>query len=288
VIAGTLAKLRDPVDELLGSATADGGLPALEVEESQETLDGRIVQSGVAADTVLEPCEDVSVTDRDGDVSINTEHDEHRVETTSEWIADVQNSGLLCAASARGDGDFAFPFGLLGARTSGRPERLEVDVRALKDRWEAEDAIRETTMVGDGGEDATSLKYGPAAHSGDRASLGLGFEVETDFDIIEGVVWRSGYVACYDVDLTERFVGFVLEEIWPHCYVPEDDDVDSEQQTLGEATEPEEDLRECIRCGATEENVTIVELLDEDVCLTCNDAWQEDRWSLEEVKDGAE
>lgn len=240
MIAGTLAKLEEPADHLLESACAgSGGLPALEVEDTQETLDGRRVQNGLAADRVKEPAEDVFVTERGDGVTIDSEPSERRVEVSTSWIAEPEGSGLLCAASVPGDGDFAFPFGLMGAQLDTLPQRIEVDVEALKERWAEEDALRETTMVGDGADgDSTSIDYGPAASSHSPASLGLGFEVSVDFGIVEGVVWRSGYVALYDVGLEERFVRFVLDELWAHCYVPEDDeDVPGDQQTLGEAAD---------------------------------------------------
>lgn len=255
MIAGALARLRDPAAVILESATAKGDLPALEVADSQETFDGGIVQWGTAADRVLEPREDVFVTERDGTVSITSEREKARIEVSTDWVAEVSDSGLLVAESTQGDEDTAFPFGLFGAQTGRLPERLNVDVQELRREWEDRDALHNVTMAGDGDAEATSLTYGAAAGPDSPTTIGIGFEAAWDGDIIEGVVWESGYVRT-DLDLEERFAQFVLEEIWPHCYVPEDEEGSEEQQTLDEAADSSDNGEErtpdadvCEYCG---------------------------------------
>lgn len=231
--AGAIGILDEPASEPLESWTRNGGLPALDVRDTQPDLDGNsTVQSGVAGGTVTAPETDVEVADN-GKI-ITSSHDARETVHTS-WVADVTGAGIVVAESVQGGGEFPFPFDLFYSRVGQPVERVAIDLETIADAW-SEDGLQETWMVGRGDHNGASIDYNASAHTSDarRASIGLGFELAWQGQVAKGVLYASGYLAVWEPWTASVFCRFVEEELLPHAYVPEDDDDGpGEQSTLG-------------------------------------------------------
>jgi len=226
--AGTIAILETTSDPL-ETASQDGELPALDVRNTQEGLDGSSVQSGVAADTVADQITEVEVAPN-GKI-ITTAMDTGKTVAT-EWIADVTDGGFVVAESLSGSGDFAFPLNLITAQTGARTQLVELDLNAVVAGWD-DDMLMDTWMVGTDEGDRASINYHGAANRDDapEANIGLGFELRWNGTIAKGVVYESGYVAIWEEWTAPVFAAFVEQELLPHAE-PVDGDDPGEQATL--------------------------------------------------------
>ncbi len=237
MIAGTLARLVSPAEGRLETTFRDGGrLPGLDVRTTQTSFDDRPIQTGMAAARLPVTETDVSVArDRDGQSqAIMTERVEGRESFVTDWTADVTSSGLIAVESAAGDGDLDFPFDIFYASTDRRVERLAVDVSGLHKAWADEDVLGDVWMVGAEDSQGASIDYHARASAADRPTIGLGFQRPWNATVVEGVVYRSGYVALYSVERANDFVRFVDGELGPFLFVPDDDDGGG-QATLDES-----------------------------------------------------
>lgn len=238
--AGTLGLLENPAGERLESwAQYDGEPPALDVRQTQETLEDiqGPVQTGAAAARVAATTQEVTVTGTDVErTSVDT------VEIAySEWIAEVTISGIVLAASVATDDERSpFPFDLFTAKTGERCNRYAIDVNRLSDEWAADDVLTDVWMVAseeqtvDG--DGVSIDYGENAklENVGEASIGLGFDRTFAGSDTRGVVFEGGYCAAYRDWPAPKFVRFVEHELVPFAYEyePPDDD----QSFLDEVT----------------------------------------------------
>lgn len=234
--AGTLAKLASPADEPFASSAPHGELPALVVEETQDGLNGRPVQSGIAAAAVTEKVPDVTVSDDGhGNLTATESTDVIEHDFVTEWVADPTGTGLVIAESVRGDGELAFPLDQFRVQGDGPVDRLGVMVDQLFRAWDDEGDLADVWMAGHDDFDGTSIDYHDNASRSEPPSIGVGFERHWGGVVFEGVVYHSGYVACYDADSPPAFVRFVADEILPHAFVKDDDGDKAEgtQSTLG-------------------------------------------------------
>lgn len=261
MIAGTIAQLDHAADDPLETAFQGGDLPALDVEQTQTTFEDTPVQSGVAATRIEVEREQASVTvDPDGDATgIHTTREPVLTDVTTNWVADVTESGLLAAASVGGDGPFDFPFDLIAAQTDRTPQRLTVDIEAMHEDWvEAEaDGLADAWMTGEDDGESTAMQYHDAADVETRPTIGLGFVRPWNGTVEKGVVYASGYVAVYTSDSATSFVQFVRDEVLPYASAGDDGGV---QATLD--TDPE-----CEGCGRPSENLTDYD--GERLCPVC-------------------
>lgn len=232
--AGSIAVLEEPVDGPLESWSRNGGLPALDVRNTQQDLGGgSVVQSGVAGDRVPATKTDVAVADN-GKVLLSNAEVAETVAT--EWVADVVGAGFVVAESITGSGDYPFPLGLFMSRVGVPVERTHVDLQAVADTW-AGDSLHDTWMVSErDGPDAVSIDYHDHAHRGRAgdANIGLGFVLSWRGQVAKGVLYASGYLAIWESWTSATFCEFVDSEVLPHAYVLDDDDEPGEQATLGE------------------------------------------------------
>jgi hypothetical protein len=261
--AGTLLRI-DPVDEALTDEFNGQDRPALSVRSTQHDLaDERPVQTGMAAAYTDETRQDVSIWTKsnaniegDAEVVIETERVDTREQFPTEWVADVTGTGLIVPASVAGDGDLDFPLDLFYSLTGEQPERLAVDVRALAEAWDDDDVLGDPWAATSDHADGTEVQYGQ--HATGIPNNGLGFERPFGATALKGVVYRSGYVACYDASTATQFVRFLEEEVLPYTYVPEEDD----QQTLTGG--------ECEDCGRD------VDELTDGLCMVCLDGREDE------------
>lgn len=237
MIAGTLGLLDAPTDTPLDSTYGGGGdgLPALSVDRTQESFDGGPIQSGTAAARVRTEQRDVSVAhDLDGEpAGIMVDRTESTEPVVSEWVADPTGSGLVAGASLAGDPTDPFPFDLIGEVAGRRVVRQHVDVQQLHMDWMNRDALGDVWMVGSEYGDGASIDYHDAAEADVRPTIGMGFNRPWANGHVRGVVYQSGYVACYSLENAATFARFVSEELLAYCDgAPEEEDAPGEQATL--------------------------------------------------------
>lgn len=263
MIAGALARLEEPADEPLESWCRDGDLPALDVDESQRSLDGRPIQCGTAATVTEEKIASANVREDHGRITIDEHRTRREIDVVSDWVADPTGTGLIVPETPDGEGDWAFPLDLIASRTDRHPERLEVDVAALEDAWSSDGGLTDVWMAGSEDLDGTSIEYHDHAARASDPTIGLGFERSWGGRVVRGVVYASGYVACYSLDHPGTFVAFLEEELLPFAFVPEDDE-ESAQATLDDAGD--EDDQEDV-AGDGGDGITAPE--DPNVCDHC-------------------
>lgn len=228
--AGTIGLLDDPADDTLSDwIQHDNHPPALVVDRTQGRLDdGPPVQTGSVAANVETTDRDVFVgTDGDGpyiDVSRTTP-----VETlVSDWLADVTKSGVVIAESVGADDEqFPFPFDVFSSLTGSRCRRQAVDVESLGRKWHADEVLSDVWMAGDRVGESVNIRYHSTQESdAANVSIGLGFERSYEGSVARGIVYESGYVACWRNWSPSKFVRFVVDEILPFC---EEFDYEAEQ-----------------------------------------------------------
>lgn len=231
--AGTLGLLSESADDALESwAYTPGEPPALDVRDTQQTLDNRPVQTGYAAARIEVSEREVTI---DG-TEISTSSVDKREVAHSGWVAEVTGSGIVVAESVAADDETSpFPFDLVASRTASRCLRYSVDVNRLASAWADDDVITGVWMVAsedDTGEGVT-LDYGQNAKLSDvdQASIGLGFVRGFQGSETKGVVFRGGYLSAYRDWTASKFIRFVEHEIVPFAfeYDPPDEQVDFDE-----------------------------------------------------------
>lgn len=240
MIAGTIAQLQSPAQEPLETWNKGNGLPALYVEHSQTDLEGGIAQAGTAASRVRTPELEVGVT-HEGKIWKDRHETPEDVHT--EWVADVTGTGVICAESVQGDGEFAFPFDLITNRTNQRLDRLEFELEAIATQWDDTGRLREKWMVGADHGDGVSIDYHEDAQGRDarEANVGLGFVYSWDGTVAKGILYQSGYIAIWEDWTASMFLHFVEDELLEHSYVPVDEEEEFLQQSLDDAGDEEAD-----------------------------------------------
>lgn len=266
MIAGTLARLSNPIDEPLESWFSGNTLPGLHVEKTQDSFDDRPIQSGSVATRVDRDKTRVSVGETaDGEPeALLTEKTEETVTLHTEWVADVTGTGLIVPESSDGDGQLDFPFDVFWNVADRDIERLTVEVFELHRAWDAEDALGDVWMAGSNQADGTSINYRDSVDDDVEPTIGLGFVRPWEGYAFKGVIYESGYVAIYNTNSATQFIRFVDEEILPYVRQAENDE--EEQATLG--------TPECDDCGRESENLE--QHGDEMLCPVCLDKREEE------------
>lgn len=231
--AGTLGLLSEPADDALESwARTPDHPPALDVRDTQQTLDDRPVQTGYAAAKVGVSSRGVTV---DG-TEISTSSVDTVEVAHSGWVAEVTGSGIVVAESVAADDETCpFPFDLFASRTGSRCLRYSIDVNRLASAWADDDVITGVWMVASEDEtgEGVTIDYGQNANLSDvdQASIGLGFVRGFQGSETKGVVFRGGYLSAYRDWVASKFVRFVEHEILPFAfeYEPEDEQVDFDE-----------------------------------------------------------
>lgn len=270
MIAGTVGLLEQSADGPLETAYTNGReLPALDVEDTQESLNGHPVQSGVAARHVSRMAEVPSVAvDTDGEpIGIVTEREELANPHHTEWVADVARSGIVAAESlANASSDFPFPYDLIMAQTDERIHRIEIDIEQVHLDWAADGGLSDVWMVGADAGDGAQIAYHDQASPDDRATIGIGFNRSWGGAFVRGVCYASGYVAIFSTESPTTFVRFVEDELLPHATRVDNNVI---QTTLSDA-----DAETCDVCGREPER-GFEEADDRKLCIVCADREQE-------------
>jgi len=271
MIAGTLALLDEPADETL-SDYSDGGYTALEVDETQEYLDGATVQSGQVASLVEDSREEVYVTGH----TIETERVDTQTHVATSWVADVTGAGFVLAESTEPD-DPPFPFNVIGARCNTDAEPASIDPNAFVQRQERNDRDLSTWYSGSKAEtpeddrpDDVNMGYGRDANPS-GGNIGVGFKTPWRGTTVRGVLFASGYIAIYAPSAWGpiQFARFVREEIIPVAHVPEPEDDETEQTELPD--DEGDETAECEECGRGSDSVG-----DDGLCIVCKDKREEE------------
>lgn len=242
MIAGTLSRLEQPVDEPLEDYLHDSGFPALSVERTQQGLDGTPIQQGAAASVISTVHKEITAGETiEGDsVFVDVERTEGTTRIVTEWVADVTESGVILAESLAGS-DPAFPLGLFWSRTESEPVRQGIAVDELHREWSSDDVLGDVWMTSrEEEDDGANIAYHEAASPEETPTIGLGFRRPWDGTAIRGVVYDSGYVALYSTSTASKGVRFVAEELLPYAHPL--DDRDTAQATLGEASDDGDDF----------------------------------------------
>lgn len=272
MIAGTVGLLDTPADAPLETAYTNGSeLPALEVEDTQESLNGQPVQSGVAARYVTTWTQVPTVaTDRNNDpVGIVTEREETANPHETEWVADVTNTGLVAAESlANKSSDFPFPFDLMMAQTDRGIDRIWVDIESLHAEWASDGGLNDVWMVGADAGDGAKIKYHDQASVDEPATIGIGFQRSWGGSFVRGVCYASGYVAIFSTESPTAYVRFVEDQLLPHAERVEDDGL--VQMSLDETG-----AETCDDCGREPER-GLEEVGGDDLCVVCASKRDED------------
>lgn len=266
MFAGTITLLEEPLNDPLSDWFQNDRLPGLVVETTQTNLgSGRPIQQGTAAGHTLAHGEEISIgRDSDGDpVAIDRDATEGQERVATEWVADPTDTGLFIAESVAGDGRLDFPLDLILNVTGQIPERQRVAIGELFADWRDAESLGDVWMNGSQAGDDTNIGYHGAASERDTPSIGLGFERAFRGTTVRGVIYQSGYVACYDVATASEFVRFVSEKILPYT---EPADTDDAQATLGEASGSEP----CRECGRD------TDVNNDGICLVCQDRREDD------------
>lgn len=258
MIAGTLGLLDEPADEPLESNGGEAG--ALDVQDTQTYLDEAAVQTGLAAARVETRDEHVYING----TSIDVEEVRGKTKTHTEWVADVETGFAL--AERTDSGQPPFPWDVFRAACGSPVRTAEIDVVGYIDAQDDPDVW----FSGSDAEhrDDVQMDYHASADlSGEPPNIGIGFQTSWQGRSVRGVVYGSGYIAVYNEGVGPvQFARFVREEVLPHAAVPEDDEAESEQQTLDETAESE-----CDRCERESDTVD-----DSGYCITCRDKLEED------------
>lgn len=233
MIAGTLGLLEDTVSEPLEDY-ATGGFRTLDVRETQSYLDGGKVQQGRAAGRVESTQEEIYVDG--GTVDVERVGTINQVWT--EWVADVTDAGFVAAERTAGT-DPTFPFDLFSSRVNSPVRPAEVDTGSFVQAQREEDSLQDvwmsmskTATESNIDPDDVDVGYGREATPA-GGNVGVGFRISWDGTIAKGIVYASGYLACYNESWGPlQFSRFVRERVLPHAYIPEPED-DGEQTTLG-------------------------------------------------------
>lgn len=240
MIAGSLAVCLGDVDDPL-QPYHEPGVEALDVEPAQTDIDGNAtVQTGTIAGKVPQSRRVVSITDGD----ITDEMRERDELVASDWVADVTGDGWIVTESTHPTGgDFGppWPFSTFERVTGTEITPVNVDPGAFATAQDDADRDTVTEFVGRRtGKDDVSIDWGREATNADAREADIGVALTTLWrgEFVRICVYQSGYIAAWEPEewSPSAFARFVGEEIIPHAFVPEDDDEDEQQATLGETT----------------------------------------------------
>lgn len=240
MIAGSLGIVDDPLPSQHLESNAFGSGSVLDVQDTQEYLDDRTVQHGMAAGQVETRTEQIYV---DG-TTVDTKQAGSHEQVATEWVADVSGAGFVTASSTAGS-DPEFPFGLFRA-ACGRPvEPARIApgdfVAARQDAIADSDDVgiwyagRKTERPDDDVPDDVEMAYGARARrqAAKNAEVGVGFTTPWQGTTVKGVLFASGYVAIYeDTWGPVQFARFVGDAILPHASVPDEESADGRQAQL--------------------------------------------------------
>jgi len=263
MIAGTLAIINEPADEVLESESS-GGFATLDVRETQQCLDESIVQQGRACAKVEGQNEEIHVTG----TTIDTESVPGLERAYTEWVADVTDAGFIASERTTGE---AFPFDMFEAALGTDVDRAELDPSEFVDAQRRADNDIELWMSGSKAKtsneeepDDVSIGYGQDSTQA-GGNVGVGFRTSWQGRRVRGVLYASGYVALFNSWVGEiAYAQFVREEVLPHASVPEDDEADDGgQTTLDEDTDDSAD--EVCGCGREADHVV------DGKCAVCRD-----------------
>ncbi|GAA3882848.1 hypothetical protein [Haloarcula argentinensis] len=263
MIAGTILILDEPADEPLETWFRGGSrMPALEVNDTQETFGDRAIQSGEAAATIVKERDIPTVgsyANRDGK-TLMTERQEIKEKMLIDWVADATGTGLILASSVEGIDFGDFPLDLFYNVTGREPKPRYVDVEGLHIAWDEADTLDNTWLNAAEGGDGTRIDYHEDASGEVRANIGLGFTRAWSGSIMRGVVYESGYIALYSCSIAADAVQFIAEEILPHCYL----------EDVEETRDLEDSVQTCERCGRESDTI------EDGHCVVCRDKQEED------------
>ena len=234
--AGTLGLLETPAGDELDSY-GSGGFSTLDVRDTHEYLDGAAVQQGAACATVEGTQEEVHVSG----TSIEVEEIGTRERVWTDWVADVADAGFVVAERTAGQTPM-FPFDLFTARTGIEVRPARIDPAAFVHAKQRSDDLHDVWYAGakevtdsDLEPDDVTMGYGREASTSvaRHANIGVGFETAWNGTVAKGIIYASGYVACYNDSWGPvQFARFVREALLPHATFPEAEDA-GEQSTLG-------------------------------------------------------
>lgn len=235
MIAGTLGLLESPATDKLDSY-GSGGFATLDVRDTHEYLDGASVQTGAACATVEGTQEEVHVSG----TSIDVEEVGVRSRVWTDWVADVADAGFVVAERTAGSTP-VFPFDLFSARTGVEVRPARIDPGAFIRDQERTGDLHKVWYAGakevtdsDLEPDNVQMGYGADALASVArdANIGVGFKTTWNGTVAKGILYASGYVACYNDSWGPvQFARFIREELLPHAAVPDEEDA-AEQSTL--------------------------------------------------------
>jgi len=222
-----------PTDEPITDYYRDGGLPALSVEQTQERVDGGVVQGGKAAAHIEKETTDVMVwkSNEGGEPEgIGVERVPERVEVATDWVADTQGTGVIAVESIAGTDELAFPLNVLAVATNEQPVRLEIDIPEMFDAWndaetDSDSGVEDVWMSSSDDLNGTSMQYHDAADATETPNIGVGFKRTHGGRLFRGVAYESGYVALYNAETAASFLGFINECVLPFTHQREGDDM---------------------------------------------------------------
>ena len=277
MLAGTLCLIDETLKDPLESWYRGDGVTGLDVSDTQNTLNGRPIQSGVAAGTVTRQKKvPTTAVNRSGDTtSIVTEQVDQGEKLLTEWVADVTGTGLVVIESIDGDGQLDFPLDMFYARMGEHPQRQYVDVEALHIEWSDEDVLGDVWLNAAEAPDGSSINYHQQAEEERPASTGLGFERPWNGTVMRGVVYKSGYLAVYNSSKPTNFVQFIEEEILRFCHESEDEDDEDGQATLQESAGDDSGNTEewtegtCEQCGHVRTKTKVID--GDRTCIICDE-----------------
>lgn len=243
MIAGQLAALREPTDDALESLYNRGPTRVLDVDGTQEALDGRPVQEGIAVSTrSATEIHATIVEDSDGDpVRVDVEREDTTETVAADWVADPTGTGVVAASSTADTGaPVPFPFDLVAGPAGVDVDVLEIDVAGLYRDWREGEDLTDVWLKGaaDGDPDAddpvgTRIDYHDRADADDEtADLGVGFRVSWSGTLARGVAYQSGYLALYSATTPSEYLSFVEDYVLDHTAVQQNDD--AAQSTLAD------------------------------------------------------
>lgn len=224
-----LGRLAEPVDaQLSTSGWADR---AIDVETTFTDFDGRHVHAGLAAERRTEQ---VTVPNFTGGGSINLVDTTETVKVHTEWMAELADRGWVAVDTSAG----TFVFDLVWHETGADVRRAELDVHGFVEMARGADVPAEFWMVADEDALGPAVKYHARATSqnAEGANIGIGFEYGWEGHRLKGVLYSSAYVAVWPQNASwapETFAAWIGDQVFPHTSLPEPDEEEDEQGSLG-------------------------------------------------------
>lgn len=241
MIDGTLAFLRESASEPV--ANYNDTHRAIEVESTISYLDDDLtVQRGQVAGRVPKQEEIVEMSGHE----IEVDRETRKRTVASDWFADVQDGGWVVASRThtppKNDEhyDVDWPFTEFVKHTGCNIDPVHISpgkfVRRQRDNdrdYTIEMASREFNG------DDVSIQWGQGAMKKDAIKSDVGVALTTLWhgEFVRLVVYGSGFFAVWEPEdmSIETFARFVSEEIVPIAHALEDEEEESEQETLDRA-----------------------------------------------------